>query len=142
MHTRYTHMSGDTHTCRWDNGGRCSLLFPSLASSPRDSQEQWAASDAAPGTKSKSKCSVLTWSGSGPTSICSFCMFLLLGFYGGNPGEHGENMQTPHRKAQEQAPTCCTMRDLNPRPSCCEATVLRTVPPHPSGVCQQSCSST
>ena len=27
--------------------------FPILASSPRDSQEQWAASNAAPGTKSK-----------------------------------------------------------------------------------------
>ena len=65
----------------------------------------------------------------GLMSICSFCMFLLLGFYGGNPGEHGENMQTPHRKAREQAPTCCTMRDLNPQPSCCEATVLRTEPP-------------
>ena len=75
-----------------------------------------------PGTKSK--CSVLTWSGSGPTSICSFCMFLLLGFHGGN-------MQTPHRKAREQARTCCTMRDLNPQPSCCEATVLCTVPPCP-----------
>ena len=53
-------------------------------------------------------------------------VFVVVGFYGGNPGEHGENMQTPHRKAREQAPTCCTMRDLNPRPSCCEATVLRT----------------
>ena len=52
-------------------------------------------------------------------------VFLLLGSMGGTQ----VNMQTPHRKAWEQAPTCCTMRDLNPRPSCCEATVLRTEPP-------------
>ena len=75
-----------------------------------------------PGTKSK--CPVLSWSGTGPKGICSCCMFfVVIGFYGGNPGEHGENMQTPHRKAREQAPTCCTMRDLNPQPSCCEELV-------------------
>ena len=62
----------------------------------------------------------------GTKSKCQSC---LVGFYGGNPGEHGENMQTPHRKAREQAPTCCTMRDLSPQPSCCEATVLRTEQP-------------
>ena len=127
MHTRYTHMSGDAHTHarRWDDGGRCSLPYPILASSPRDSQEQWAASDAAPGDQVQ----VL-----GPVLVRDRTdehLLFLLGFYGGNPGEHGENMQTPHRKAREQAPTCCTMRDLNPRPSCCEATVLCTVPPVP-----------
>ena len=52
-------------------------------------------------------------------------------FYGGNPVEHGKNIQTSHRKAREQAPTCCTMRDLNPQTSCCEATVQRTEPPCP-----------
>ena len=124
MLTRYTHTH--THTCRWDDGGRCSLLFPSWRPPPGTARSSGRPAMRRPGTKSK--CSVLSWSGTGPTSICSFCMFLLLGFYGGNPGEHGENMQTPHRKAREQAPTCCTMRDLNPRPSCCEATVLRTVP--------------
>ena len=51
--------------------------------------------------------------------VACFFVVIVTGFYGGNPGEHGENMQTPHRKAREQAPTCCTMRDLNPQPSCC-----------------------
>ena len=46
---RYTHTHTHTHMHKWDDGGRCSLRFPILASSPRDSQEQWAASDAAPG---------------------------------------------------------------------------------------------
>ena len=122
---------GNTHTHmqvgrRWK---MFSAFYPSWHPPPGTSRSSGRPAMRRPGTKSK--CSVLTWSGSGPTSICSFCMFLLLGLYGGNPGEHGENMQTPHRKAREQAPTCCTMRDLNPRPSCCEATVLRTVPPCP-----------
>ena len=129
----YYHTATHTHTHAGDDGGRCSLHFPILASSPRDSQEQWAASDAAPGDQVQVLGPDLVRVRDRPTSICSFCMFLLLGLYGGNPGEHGENMQTPHRKAREQAPTCCTMRDLNPRPSCCEATVLRTVPPCPRG---------
>ena len=79
----------------------------------------------------KSKCPVLSWSGTGLMSICLF-LHVFVGFYGGNPGEHGKNIQTPHRKAREQAPTCCTMRDLNPRPSCCEATVLHTEAPCPN----------
>ena len=45
-HTTHTHTH--THAIRWV-GGIDLLLFPILASSPRDSQEQWAASDAAPG---------------------------------------------------------------------------------------------
>ena len=44
-----THTHTHTHTHAGGDGGRCSLHFPILASSPRDSQEQWAASDAAPG---------------------------------------------------------------------------------------------
>ena len=103
-------------------------FFPSWRPPPGTARSSGRPAMRRPGTKSK--CSVLSWSGTGLLSICSFCMFLLLGFNGGNPGEHGENMQTPHRKAREQAPTCCTMRDLNPRPSCCEATVLRTEPPY------------
>ena len=121
MHTHYTHIvSGDTrthahahtHACRWDDGGRCSLLFPILASSPRDSQEQWAASDAAPGDQVQVLSPDLVRVRTDEHLL--FLHVLLLGFYGGNPGEHGENMQTPHRTAREQAPTCCTMRDLNP----------------------------
>ena len=42
QHGTHTHM-------HMQDGGRCSLLFPILESSPRDIQEQWAASDAAPG---------------------------------------------------------------------------------------------
>ncbi len=38
---------------------------------------------------------------------------------GGNPRKHGENMQTPHRKASWLS------RDSNQGPSCCEATVLQ-----------------
>ena len=53
-------------------GGINLLHFPILASSPRDSQEQWAASDAVqvPGP-------VLVRD-SDLKGICSFCMFLLL----------------------------------------------------------------
>ena len=42
QHGTHTHM-------HMQDGGRCSLPFPILESSPRDIQEQWAASDAAPG---------------------------------------------------------------------------------------------
>ena len=42
QHGTHTHM-------HMQDGGRCSLLFRILESSPRDIQEQWAASDAAPG---------------------------------------------------------------------------------------------
>ena len=41
------------------------------------------------------------------------------GVPGGNPRKHGENMQTPHRKARAGPET-------NPGPSCCEATALTT----------------
>ena len=44
------------------------------------------------------------------------------GVPGGNPRKHGENMQTPHRKARAGPET-------NPGPSCCEATALTTAPP-------------
>ena len=43
------------------------------------------------------------------------------GVPGGNPRKHGENMQTPHRKARAGPET-------NPGPSCCEATALTTAP--------------
>ena len=45
-----------------------------------------------------------------------------IGVPGGNPRKHGENMQTPHRKARAGPET-------NPGPSCCEATALTTAPP-------------
>ena len=44
------------------------------------------------------------------------------GVPGGNPRKHGENMQTPHRKARAGPET-------NPGPSCCEETALTTAPP-------------
>src|SRR4029434_8945561 len=47
-----------------------------------------------------------------------FCMFLLLGFLvEETPCEHGENMQTPHRKAREIAhlSTVHSGEDLPPR---------------------------
>ena len=132
--THFTHIvSGDTHTHTHTHAGvttvECVLcLFPSWRPPPGTSRSSGRPAMRRPGTKSK--CSVLTWSGSGPSSICSFCMFFfIVGVLWGEPGWTRENMQTPHRKAREQAPTCCTMRDLNPRPSCCEATMLCTVPP-------------
>src|SRR4029434_293424 len=66
-----------------------------------------------------------------------FGMFFLLGFLvGETPCKHGENMQTPHRKAREIAHlsteglgrTCPQyqqrpMQESNPGPPCCEAAV-------------------
>ena len=98
-------------------GGINLLHFPILASSPRDSQEQWAASNAAPGDQVQVPGPVLVRDRTEGHLFFLHVFVVVMGFYGGNPGEHGENMQTPHRKAREQAPTCCTMRDLNPRPS-------------------------
>ena len=112
-------------------------LYPILASSsPRDSQEQWAASDAAPqrcGARGPSP-SARSWLGQGQDRRASalFACFYCWGSTGGTRVTRGEHAKTPHRKAREQAPTYCTMRDLNPQPSCCEAAVLRTVPPCPS----------
>ena len=122
-----THTHTHTHTCRWDDGGKCSLHLSHPGILPQGQ----------PGAVDGQQCGAR-----GPSPSASpvlvrdrteghlffLHVFVVVGFYGGNPGEHGENMQTPHRKAREQAPTCCTMRDLNPQPSCCEATVLRTEP--------------
>ena len=124
----YTHrVSGDTHThaVRWKSVECLLCFFPSWRPPPGKARSSGQPAMRRPGTK----CPVLSWSGTGLMSICSFACFCCCGVLWGNPGEHGENMQTPHRKAREQAPTCCTMRDLNPQPSCCEATVLRTEPP-------------
>src|SRR4029434_8100549 len=45
-----------------------------------------------------------SWSGTDRRVFCSFCMFFLLGFLvEETPCEHGENMQTPHKKAREIA---------------------------------------
>ena len=46
---------------------------------------------------------------------------------GENPRKHGENMQTPHRKALVLAPA--PPGDSNREPSYCEAQVLTTAPP-------------
>src|SRR4029434_8366554 len=79
------------------------LLCPILdRPSSRTPQEQWAA------------CSVR-----GPSEVnCpSFCMFFLLGsLVEETPWEHGENMQTPHRKAREIAhlSTVHSGEDLRP----------------------------
>src|SRR4029434_8466981 len=51
-------------------------------------------------------------------SVLFFCMFFLLGFLlEETPCEHGENMQTPHRKAREIAhlSTVHSGEDLPPR---------------------------
>ena len=85
----YSHTATHTHTHmqvgrRWK---MFSAFIPSWNPPPGTARSSGRPAMRRPGTKSK--CSVLTWSGSGPTSICSFCMFLLLGFYGGNPGNTG-----------------------------------------------------
>ena len=56
----------------------------------------------APGDQAK--CSVQSWSGTGQESdlFLFFLHVFVLGFYvEETPCEHGENMQTPHRKARE-----------------------------------------
>src|SRR4029434_10510368 len=56
--------------------------------------------------------------GQGWTCVRLFCMFFLLGFLvEETPCEHGENMQTPHRKAREIAhlSTVHSREDLPPR---------------------------
>ena len=120
---RYTH---NTHM----QVGRRWKMFPSWRPPPGTARSSGRPAMRHPGTKSK--CSVLTWSGSGPTSICSFCMFLLLGFNGGNSGNTGRTC-----KLHTERPGNKPRQDLNPRPFCCEATVLRTVPPCPHGVVRQ-----
>ena len=64
-----------------------SAFIPSWHPPPGTSRSSGRPAMQRPGTKSK--CPVLTWSGSGLMSICSFCMFLLLEFYGGNLGNTG-----------------------------------------------------
>src|SRR4029434_7181641 len=50
--------------------------------------------------------------------FCYFCMFLLLGFLvEETPCEHGENMQTPHRKAREIAHLSTLGRTCPPEPT-------------------------
>src|SRR4029434_6815485 len=48
-----------------------------------------------------------------------FACFFLLGFLvEETPCEHGENMQTPHRKAQERAHLSCEAAVQAPEPPC------------------------
>src|SRR4029434_5132874 len=74
------------------------LLFPILERpSSRTPQEQWAACSAR--GPSEVNCPSLVRDGH---VFCSFCMFFLLGsLVEETPCEHGENMQSPHRKARE-----------------------------------------
>ena len=97
-HTRgYMEATQDTHTQAWGRREFVLCFFPIPGRpSSRTPQEQWAASQR-PGTK---------WTvrlGQGRTGL--FCSHVfLLGFLAEEtPCEHGENMQTPHRKAREIA---------------------------------------
>ena len=100
MHTHYTH-SEWSHTHAGGMTVESVLcISPILASSPRDIQEQWAASDAAPGDQVQVPGPVLVRDRT-EGHLFFLHVFVFMGFYGGNPGEHGENMQTPHRKATE-----------------------------------------
>src|SRR4029434_7800657 len=76
------------------------LLFPILdRPSSRTPQEQWAARSAR--GPSEVNCPSLVRDGH---VFCYFACFFLLGsLVEETPCEHGENMQTPHRKAREIA---------------------------------------
>ena len=109
------HDTTHTHTCRWRRWKVFSAFIPSWHHPPPGTaRSSGRPAMRRPGTKSK--CSVLTWSGSGPTSICSFCMFLLLGFYGGNPGNTGRtcklHTERPWNKPRHVAPCGTWTHDL------------------------------
>src|SRR4029434_5379782 len=92
--------TGHTHTHTHAGRGRSEFtlcFYPILyCPSSRTPQEQWAAFRR-PGTKSSDP----SWSG---TDISVLLHVFLLGFLvEETPCEHGENMQTPHRKAREIA---------------------------------------
>ena len=110
------------HTQAWGRGEFILCLFPILDRlSSRTSQEQWAACKR-PGTK----WSELSIFGQGWTCVLFFLHVFLLGFLvEETPCEHGENMQTPHRKAWEIAHLSQQrpMWESNLWPSCCEAAV-------------------
>ena len=116
--THITHMSGDTHTHTHTHthaGGTTVegvlCIFPILASSPREDgripRSSGRLAMRRPGTKSK--CPVLSWSGTGPKSICLF-----LGFYGGNPGEHVENIANSTQKGPGTSPDMLHHAGLEP----------------------------
>src|SRR4029434_9040023 len=97
------------------------LLFPILAVLPqgppspssRTPQEQWAACSAR--GPSEVNCPIF---GQGWTCVLLFCMFYVLwSLVEETPCEHGENMQTPHRKAREitHLSTVHSGEDLPPR---------------------------
>src|SRR4029434_3684490 len=76
------------------------LLFPILdCPSSRTPQEQWAACNAQ--GPSEVNCPSLVRDGH---VFCYFACFCLVGFLvEETPCEHGENMQTPHRKAHSKS---------------------------------------
>ena len=81
-HTRHTHTHAGGTTVE---GVLC--FFPSWHPPPGTARSSGRPAMRRPGTKSK--CSVLTWSGSGPTSICSFLHVFIIGVLWGEPGYTG-----------------------------------------------------
>src|SRR4029434_3530834 len=90
----------DTHTHTHTHAGRGEFIFcffPSWTVLPQGPpQEQWAACSAR--GPSEVNCPCLVRDGH---VFCYFaCFFLLESLVEETPCEHGENMQTPHRKAR------------------------------------------
>src|SRR4029434_11247887 len=113
-----THVYTHSHTHAEEVASEiCPLLLthPGL-SFLQGSQEQWAAF-MAPGTKPSDH--VQCWSGTDRRVILSVLLHVfMLGLLAEEtPCEHGENMQTPHRKAREIAHlnTVHSGEDLPPR---------------------------
>ena len=83
-------------------------FYPILASSsPRDSQEQWAASDAAPGDQVQVLGPDLVRVRTDEHLLFLHVFFLLLGFYGGNPGNTGRTCKL-HTERPGNKPRCGT----------------------------------
>src|SRR4029434_439274 len=89
-----------THSNTHVHLGWVLCFFPSWTVLPPGPQEQWVAL-MAPGDQVK----LTVHLGQGRTGKCSVLLHIfLLGFLvEETPCEHGENMQTPHRKAREIA---------------------------------------
>ena len=111
MHTHYTHSEWwHTHThTHMQVGWRWkvfSAFLPSWRPPPGTSRSSGQPAMRRPGTKSK--CLVLSWSGTGPKGICSFCMFLLWGSMGGTRVNTGRtcklHTERPGNKPRHVAP--------------------------------------
>ena len=111
VHFRWRHRTHThTHTQAEVAVNFSSAFFPSRTVLPPGPQEQWAAFRR-PGTKSSDP----SWSGTDSSVLLH--VFLLGFLVEETPCEHGENMQTPHRKAREIAhlSTVHSGEDLPPR---------------------------